>query len=205
MFPSNKILIKRTFDIVGSLGGLIALSPLFLGISILLSIKEPHSPIFFRQKRVGRFGKPFYIIKFSTMRREEGNKQAANNITISNDERFTTTGAILSKYKLNELPQLWNVLKGEMSFVGPRPDVEGYADKLTGEDRNILLLKPGITGPATLKYRNEEELLAQQDNPLKYNDEVIWPDKVKINLDYFYNQSFSRDLKIIFKTIFSRD
>ena len=205
MFPSNKILIKRTFDIVGSLGGLIALSPLFLGISILLSIKEPHSPIFFRQKRVGRFGKPFYIIKFTTMRREEGNKQAANNITISNDERFTTTGAILSKYKLNELPQLWNVLKGEMSFVGPRPDVEGYADKLSGEDRNILLLKPGITGPATLKYRNEEELLAQQDNPLKYNDEVIWPDKVKINLDYFYNQSFARDLKIIFKTIFSRD
>ena len=135
------------------------------------------------------------------MRREEGNKQAVNNITISNDERFTPTGAILNKYKLNELPQLWNVLKGEMSFVGPRPDVEGYADKLTGEDRNILLLKPGITGPATLKYRNEEELLAQQDEPLKYNDEVIWPDKVKINLKYFNEQSFLGDLKIIIKTI----
>ncbi|MCH5237995.1 MAG: sugar transferase [Muribaculaceae bacterium] len=201
MHPSKKLLTKRIFDIVGSLGGMIVLSPLFLGISILLSIKEPHSPIFFRQKRVGRFGKPFYIIKFSTMRREEGNKQAVNNITISNDERFTPTGAILNKYKLNELPQLWNVLKGEMSFVGPRPDVEGYADKLTGEDRNILLLKPGITGPATLKYRNEEELLAQQDEPLKYNDEVIWPDKVKINLKYFNEQSFLGDLKIIIKTI----
>lgn len=202
MFPTQRLILKRAFDFTGALSGLILLSPLFLAVSLLLKIKEPKSPLFFRQKRIGQFGKPFYILKFTTMRGDEANDLPQNNITVANDERFTPTGRLLNKYKLNELPQLWNVLKGEMSFVGPRPDVEGYADKLTGEDRKILLLKPGITGPATIKYRNEEELLAIQPDPLKYNDEVIWPDKVRINLDYLENQSFAGDLKIIFQTVF---
>ena len=204
MLTPQKTIIKRVFDIAGAIGGIITLSPLFIFISLLLKIKEPHSPVFFRQKRVGQFGKTFDIIKFSTMKNEEENDNSPITITISNDKRFTPTGAFLSKYKLNELPQLWNVLKGEMSFVGPRPDVEGYADKLMGEDRNILMLKPGITGPATLKYRNEEEILALQEDPLNYNDTVIWPDKVRINLEYYYQQSFVKDLKIIFQTIFKR-
>lgn len=130
------------------------------------------------------------------------NEEKGNYITIANDPRFTTLGLFLNRYKLNELPQLWNVLKGQMSFVGPRPDVEGYADRLTGDDRKILSLKPGLTGPATLKYRNEEELLAQQADPLTYNNEVIWPDKVKINLKYLEEQSLLTDLKYIFRTIF---
>lgn len=111
----------------------------------------------------------------------------------------------MRKYKLDELPELWNVLIGDMSFVGPRPDVPGYADKLVGEDRKILLLKPGITGPASIKYRNEEELLAQQADPIKYNDGVIFPDKVKINLNYLENWSFITDIKLIIYTILSKD
>lgn len=201
MLSSKKILIKRVFDITGALGGLIMLSPLFIILSLLLKIKEPRSPIFFRQKRIGQYGIPFDIIKFSTMKKEVRQDNLADYITLPDDKRFTKTGAFLNKYKLNELPQLWNILKGDMSFVGPRPDVPGYADLLTGEQREILLLKPGLTGPATLKYRNEDALLAQQPDPLKYNDEVIWPDKVKLNLDYIKDQSLLSDLKIIFKTI----
>ena len=177
------------------------LSPILAAIVVLLKIRESHSPVFFRQKRIGQFGIPFEIIKFSTMRKDNIGNNHADYITVANDKRFTKTGALLNKYKLNELPQLWNILKGDMSFVGPRPDVEGYADKLTGEDRKILYLKPGLTGPATLKYRNEDELLARQPDPLKYNDEVIWPDKVKINLEYLKEQSLINDLKIIFRTI----
>ena len=202
MLSSKKnIVIKRVFDIIGALGGLIVLSPLFISISLLLKIREPRSRIFFRQKRVGQYGKLFYIFKFTTMKKEYRCKFQADYITMVDDKRFTRTGAFLNKYKLNELPQLWNILKGDMSFVGPRPDVPGYADMLTGEQREILFLKPGLTGPATLKYRNEDALLAQQPDPLKYNDEVIWPDKVKLNLDYLKNQSLLSDLKIIFKTI----
>lgn len=201
MLSSKKILIKRVFDITGALGGLIMLSPLFIILSLLLKIKEPRSPIFFRQKRIGQYGIPFDIIKFSTMKKEVRQDNLADYITLPDDKRFTKTGAFLNKYKLNELPQLWNILKGDMSFVGPRPDVPGYADLLTGEQREILLLKPGLTGPATLKYRNEDALLAQQPDPLKYNDKVIWPDKVKLNLDYIKDQSLLSDLKIIFKTI----
>ncbi|MEG2243236.1 MAG: sugar transferase, partial [Muribaculaceae bacterium] len=118
------------------------------------------------------------------------------------ENRITPLGAKLRKYKIDELPELWNVLIGDMSFVGPRPDVPGYADKLQKEDRLVLKLRPGITGPASIKYANEEEILAYVENPQKYNDKVIFPDKVKINLNYYYNHTFGGDIKIIFETIF---
>ena len=123
-------------------------------------------------------------------------------VTTINDTRITKWGSFFRKTKLDELPSLWNVLQGDMSLVGPRPDVPGYADKLEGSDRRILELRPGITGPATLKYANEEQLLASIDDPIKYNDEVIFPDKVKINLEYLDNWSLWGDSKIIFRTVF---
>ena len=130
------------------------------------------------------------------------NKSDKNTISIKGDNRITNIGSFLRKYKLDELPELWNVLVGEMSFVGPRPDVPGYADKLQGSDREILNLRPGITGMASLKYINEEEILSKKKNPKKYNDEVIFPDKVRINREYYLNQSIWLDIKIIFATIF---
>ena len=157
----------------------------------------PDGPILFRQKRVGQYGKLFTIIKFRTM----SVSHHGSSISVAGESRITPLGAKLRKYKLDELPELWNVLIGDMSFVGPRPDVPGYAEQLKGKDKDILRLKPGITGPATLKYRNEEELLAQQIDPQRYNNEVIFPDKVKINLDYFHHRSFWGDLCIIIKTI----
>ena len=125
-----------------------------------------------------------------------------SSISVAGEERITTLGRTLRKYKLDELPELWNVFIGDMSFVGPRPDVPGYMDKLTGENRLILQLRPGITGPASLKYAHEEDILSQVQNPIEYNDQVIFPDKVKINLDYYYNHNFLDDIKIIFQTIF---
>ena len=127
---------------------------------------------------------------------------SASSISVAGESRITPLGSVLRKYKLDELPELWNVLIGDMSFVGPRPDVPGSADKLQGEDRLILQLRPGITGPASLKYANEEDILALVDDPIRYNDEVIFPDKVKINLDYYYNHTFLGDIKLIFQTIF---
>jgi lipopolysaccharide/colanic/teichoic acid biosynthesis glycosyltransferase len=123
------------------------------------------------------------------------------NITQKNDVRITASGSIFRNTKIDELPQLWNVLIGQMSFVGPRPDVKGYADKLQGNDKAVLLVRPGITGPASLKYKNEEELLATQGNPEQYNNEVIWPDKVKINVNYVNNWSFIQDVRYIYQTI----
>jgi lipopolysaccharide/colanic/teichoic acid biosynthesis glycosyltransferase len=157
-------------------------------------------PVFFTQKRVGQHGKLFTMIKLRTMTVNHG----GSSISVKGESRITPLGAVMRKYKLDELPGLWNVLKGDMSFVGPRPDVPGYADQLEGEDRKILLLKPGITGPASMKYSNEEEILADQDDPVKYNNEVIYPDKVRINLEYLKNQSFILDLKIIIYTILGR-
>lgn len=133
------------------------------------------------------------------MKRSDEN---SNFITTSNDSRLTNMGRFLRKTKLDELPQLWNVLVGEMSFVGPRPDVQGYADQLKGEDRIILSVKPGITGPASLAYKNEEELLAQQNNPKAYNDTVIWPDKVRLNKIYVEHYNLKKDIYYIFKTVF---
>ena len=191
-------MVKRTFDFCSSLIGLLVVLPLLILFSIAIKISSS-GPVFFSQKRVGKDGKVFTLIKFRSMTVEQDNSSTA---TARGDARITKIGGFLRKYKLDELPELWNVIKGEMSLVGPRPDVPGYADKLVGKDRDILKLRPGITGAASLKYANEEEILASQENPQKYNDEVIFPDKVKVNLDYYENQSFWLDIKIIFATIF---
>lgn len=155
-------------------------------------------PIFFIQERVGQHGHLFKMIKFRTMI----TSHSGVSVTIKGESRITPVGAVLRKYKIDELPELFNVLIGQMSFVGPRPDVPGFADKLIGEDRKILELKPGITGPATLLYANEEEILVSVSDPVKYNEEVIFPKKVNINLEYYYNNSFCGDFRIILKTIF---
>lgn len=176
---------------------IILFAPILIVVVILIKIKMPNGPVLFQQKRIGKGGQPFTLQKFRTMKIGHG----GSSVTVAGQSRITPLGQFLRKYKLDELPQLFNILKGEMVFVGPRPDVEGYADKLVGEERKILNLYPGITGPASLKYSNEEEILAQQENPQRYNDEVIYPDKVKINLEYFYNQSWWLDCKIIFQTI----
>lgn len=189
--------MKRIFDLIFSIIGLIILIPIFIIVAILIKINMPDGPIFFTQKRVGQHGKLFTIYKFRTMH----SGHLGSSISVKGENRITHIGAKLRKYKIDELPELWNVLIGNMSFVGPRPDVTGYADKLIGDDRNILKLKPGITCEASLKYANEEALLSIQENPIKYNDEVIFPDKVKMNLDYYKNNNIIKDIKIIFKTI----
>lgn len=192
-------MLKRIFDFTAACVGLILLSPLFAIISIFILIIMP-GPIFFKQKRVGQHGHLFTMVKFRTMVVNHG----GNSISVKGENRITPLGSVLRKYKLDELPELWNVLKGEMSLVGPRPDVPGYADKLKGEDRKILMLKPGITSPSSLKYSNEEEILASQFDPIKYNNEVIYPDKVKMNLKYYQQQNFWLDLKIIVYTILGK-
>ena len=190
-------MLKRTFDILLSVFAIFLLFPFFLLVSFLIVI-DSGFPIFFLQKRIGKGAKEFNIIKFRTMKTNNENI----TITVSDDSRITRIGKYLRKTKIDELPEILNVLFGQMSFVGPRPDVKGYADKLKGANRKILALRPGITGPASLKYYNEEYILSQKSNPKKYNDEVIFPDKVKINMHYFHNRSFFLDLKIIFATIF---
>ena len=190
--------MKRLFDLTASLIGIIVLFPVFIIVSDLVKISS-EGPVFFVQKRIGKNGKVFQMIKFRSMTVIQSSD---STISIKGDLRITKTGAFLRKYKLDELPELLNVLKGEMSIVGPRPDVSGYADKLEGEDVLILELRPGITGSASLKYANEEEILALQEDPFRYNDEVIYPDKVKLNLDYYYNNNLWIDIKIIFATVF---
>jgi lipopolysaccharide/colanic/teichoic acid biosynthesis glycosyltransferase len=190
-------MIKRFFDIIASLAGLILCIPVFIVIAVLIKIKMP-GPVLFIQTRTGRYGLLFSIYKFRTMIPDH----TGNTISIKGEDRITPLGAILRKYKLDELPELWNVLVGDMSFVGPRPDVPEYTSLLNEEEKLILELRPGITGPATLKYANEEELLSAKSDPKKYNDEVLWPDKVRLNLEYYYHRSFGEDLKIILKTIF---
>jgi len=191
--------VKRFFDIIVSVVGLVLLCPVLFVIAILIKFKMPGS-VFFNQKRSGRYGKLFTIHKFRTMTVGHG----GSTISVKGESRITPLGAVLRKYKLDELPELWNVLKGDMSFVGPRPDMPEYLDKLKGQEKKILELRPGITGPASLKYANEEELLASVEDQVKYNDEVIWPDKVRINLDYYYNRSFWGDVKLIFQTVFGK-
>ena len=195
------MLLKVFFDRGISLFGLFFLFPVLLLVGILIRIKMPDGPVIFTQKRVGQHGRLFTMYKFRSMMINH----SGSSISVQGESRITPLGAKLRKYKLDELPELWNVLIGDMSFVGPRPDVPGYADKLEGENRRVLLLKPGITGPASLKYRNEEQLLAQQEDPQKYNDEVLFPDKVKINIEYLDHWSFWNDIKIIIYTIFGKD
>ena len=193
--------LKQIFDRAAALIGLLLVWPLLLVVAILIKLKMPGGPVLFRQKRIGQYGKSFTMYKFRTMKVAH----SGSSVSVKGETRITPLGAKLRKYKLDELPELWNVFIGDMSFVGPRPDVPGYADKLKGDDRKILLLKPGITGPASLKYRNEEELLAEKDDPVTYNDEVIFPDKVRINLNYLKHWNFFLDIRIIICTVIGKE
>ena len=192
--------LKWIFFFFFALIGLFILWPVLLVVAILIRIKMPGGPVIFKQKRVGRNGKLFTMYKFRSMTVGHG----GSSVSVAGESRITPLGAKLRHYKLDELPELWNVLIGDMSFVGPRPDVPGYADQLKGKDCEVLKLRPGITGPASLKYRDEEELLAKQADPQKYNDEVIFPDKVRINLYYLHHYSFIKDIEMIICTVLSR-
>jgi len=191
------MIIKYIFDRLMALIGLLFLWPLLIILAILIKVKMPGGPAFFTQKRVGQHGRLFTMHKFRSMAVSHDD----SSVSVAGEARITSFGATLRKYKLDELPELWDVLIGNMSFVGPRPDVPGYADMLTGDDRRMLELRPGITGPASLKYRDEEELLAQVDDPIEYNDKVIFPDKVRINLYYLDHYSFWKDIQMIIYTV----
>lgn len=191
--------MKYIFDRLMALLGLLFLWPVLLVVAILIKIRMP-GPVFFVQQRVGKGGKLFPCHKFRSMSVNHN----GSTVSVAGESRITPLGAKLRKYKLDELPELWDVLIGNMSFVGPRPDVPGYADQLQGDDRIILSLRPGITGPATLKYRNEEELLATVEDPVRYNDEVIYPDKVRLNRYYAEHYSFAEDIRMIFCTVLGR-
>ena len=180
-----------------SLFGLLLLWPILLIVAILIRVKMPGGPVIFTQSRVGQYGRLFTMYKFRSMTVRHG----GSSVSVAGESRITSLGAKLRKYKLDELPELWNVLIGDMSFVGPRPDVPGYADSLQGDDREVLELRPGVTGPASLKYRDEEEILAKVDDPQRYNDEVIFPDKVRINRYYLHHHSFMVDIRMIVATV----
>lgn len=188
---------KRLFDFVAALAGLVVLSPLMLVLAVLVRATSP-GPALFIQERVGRHGRVFRCAKFRTM---GTGAQAQGTVTTAADSRVTPLGRFLRWWKLDELPQLWNVLAGRMSFVGPRPDVPGYADRLRGDDRQILELRPGITGPATLLFRDEERLLALAKSPQAFNDAVVYPEKVRLNREYLETGSFWRDLGYVFATV----
>lgn len=215
------MIFKWIFDRVVSLIGLLCLWPILLVVAILIKKKMPGGPAFFTQKRVGRYGKLFTMHKFRSMTVSH----SGSSVSVAGEARITPLGATLRKYKIDELPELWDVLVGNMSLVGPRPDVPGYADQLQGDKRRMLELRPGITGPASLKYRDEEELLADVRNKMVegrclpqeqidsmkdqelavwYNDHVIYPDKVRINLYYLDNYSFLKDIQMILCTVFGK-
>ena len=206
--------LKWVFDRITSLIGLMVLWPVLLVVAILIKIKMPGGPALFVQKRVGKDGELFDCHKFRTMTV----KHNGSTVSVAGDSRITPFGATLRHYKLDELPGLWDVLIGNMSFVGPRPDVPGYADKLTGDDRDVLKLRPGITGPATLKYRLEDEMIAEyvakqqaagdsrpmQEIAVEYNDKVIYPDKVRLNCYYYRHYSFAKDIQMIICTVLGK-
>ena len=238
------MIIKFIFDRVVAAIGLLFLWPVLLIVAILIKVKMPGGPAFFVQKRVGRGGKLFDCHKFRTMTV----KHSGSTVSVAGDSRITPLGAKLRHYKLDELPGLWDVLIGNMSFVGPRPDVPGYADQLKGDDRDVLKLRPGITGPATMKYRLEDEMIAEyirtqrnlphtditdstdnlspaeiaekaerfghteinvnkmtdQELAVWYNDNVIYPDKVRLNCYYYRHYSFIKDIQMIFATVLGR-
>ena len=205
------MLLKFLFDRVVSFIGLLLLWPLLIVVAILIKIKMPGGPAFFTQKRVGKNGKLFTCHKFRSMTMKHG----GSTVSVAGDSRITPLGATLRHYKIDELPGLWDVMIGNMSFVGPRPDVPGYADRLEGEDRIVLKLRPGITGPATLKYRLEDEMISEyvaqkqkegdirtaQEIAEEFNDRVIYPDKVRINKYYYEHYSFIKDIQMIFCTV----
>lgn len=192
-----QLFIKRGFDFALAMIGLFAVWWLIL-LAWLVATLDTRSNGFFVQERVGQHGRRFRVVKIKTMRPDA---KISTTVTRSGDPRITPLGRFFRKTKLDELPQLWNVLLGQMSFVGPRPDVPGFADALAGQDRAVLSLRPGITGPATLAYRNEEEILAAQADPERYNREVIYPDKVRLNLEYIRNWSLAGDIRYIFQTV----
>lgn len=230
------MIVKRLFDILASFFGLLFLWPVLVVVAIMVKVKMPGGPAFFVQKRVGRNGKLFNCHKFRSMTVNHN----GSTVSVAGDSRITPFGATLRHYKLDELPGLWDVLIGNMSFVGPRPDVPGYADKLEGDDRIVLKLRPGITGPATLKYRVEDEMLeafvkdvregkeqvgigttyaraelikmlpnldsmSDQELAVWYNDNVIYPDKVRINKYYYQHYSFIKDIRMIFCTVLGKN
>lgn len=208
------MILKYIFDRLVSFIGLLLLWPVLLIVAVLVKIKMPGGPAFFVQKRVGKDGKLFNCHKFRSMTV----KHNGSTVSVAGDSRITPFGATLRHYKLDELPGLWDVLIGNMSFVGPRPDVPGYADKLTGDDRDVLKLRPGITGPATLKYRLEDEMISayvaqkqkegdtrsMQEIATEYNDQVIYPDKVRLNCYYYRHYSFWKDIEMIIATVLGR-
>jgi lipopolysaccharide/colanic/teichoic acid biosynthesis glycosyltransferase len=196
MSKRDKI-FKRVFDILFSIIGIVLTFPIMI-LAVAIASIETASFGLFVQKRVGKDAKPFYVYKIKSMKNIEG---IETTVTTINDKRITKSGKLFRNTKIDELPQLFNVLFGSMSFVGPRPDVEGFADKLEGEDRDILSIRPGITGPASLKYRDEEELLSKQNNPVEYNSEIIWPDKVNINKKYIKEWTLTKDIAYIKQTI----
>ena len=242
------MILKFVFDRIVALVGLLFLWPVLLVVAVLIKVKMPGGPVLFVQKRVGKNGNLFKCHKFRTMRVRvpnlnvnldlneniDINKNVDKNdgwstVSVAGDSRITPLGATLRHYKLDELPGLWDVLIGNMSFVGPRPDVPGYADKLVGDDRDVLKLRPGITGPATLKYRLEDEYLANARNLVYslpftvyginkeqidimsdqevaawYNDNVIYPDKVRLNCYYYRNYSFIKDIQMILCTVLGK-
>ncbi|MGM9820513.1 MAG: sugar transferase [Candidatus Onthomorpha sp.] len=193
--------MKRLFDIVCSFLGLVFLSWLFVIVALWVGLSSKGG-VFYRQRRVGRFGKDFTLWKFRSMR---VNSDTKGLLTVGGrDSRITKAGVFIRKYKLDELPQLFNVLKGDMSFVGPRPEVRKYVDLYTEEQMRVLSVRPGITSPASIKYRNENDILAREDDPEKYYIDVIMQDKLAIELDYIDHQSMITDIKLIFQTIFGK-
>jgi lipopolysaccharide/colanic/teichoic acid biosynthesis glycosyltransferase len=197
MLTRSQKIQKRIFDIVMSLLGILLTWWLMLIAWIIASIDTKSNGLFM-QKRIGQYGKPFHVFKIKTMK---NSKDVETTVTTAHDSRITRSGLFFRKTKIDELPQLFNVLFGTMSFVGPRPDVPGFADKLEADDRVILEIRPGITGPASLKYKDEEVLLAKKDDPEAYNRNVIWPDKVALNKKYLKNWSLKKDIGYILKTL----
>lgn len=209
------MILKFLFDRIVALIGLLFLWPLLIVVAVLVKIKMPDGSVIFTQKRVGKDGKLFTCHKFRSM----AVKHNGSTVSVAGDARITPLGAILRHYKIDELPGLWDVMIGNMSFVGPRPDVPGYADKLEGDDRVVLKLRPGITGPATLKYRLEDEMISDyvakkqkegdtrpvQKIAEEYNDKVIYPDKVRINKYYYEHYSFIKDIQIIICTVLGKN
>ena len=208
------MILKYLFDRLASLVGLFCLWPVLVVVAILVKVKMPGGPVLFVQKRVGKGGRLFDCHKFRTMTV----KHHGSTVSVAGDSRITPLGAKLRHWKLDELPGLWDVFIGNMSFVGPRPDVPGYADQLQGEDGDVLKLRPGITGPATLKYRLEDEMISEyvskqqaqgdtrpmQDIAIEYNDTVIYPDKVRLNCYYYHHYSFVKDIQMILCTVLGK-
>ena len=192
--------MKRLFDIVASFLGLLFLSPLFLILAIWIKL-DSKGPVFYRQIRVGKGNKDFNLYKFRSMR---VGADKSGLITIGgHDPRVTRSGLVIRKYKLDEFPQLINVLLGDMSLVGPRPEVRKYVDMYTAEQMHVLDVRPGITDLASIRYRNENELLESVSDPDKYYTDVIMQDKLRINLEYVEKQSFLYDIKLIFSTFWA--